>query len=327
MAPQTIYVARRFGRLANRLVLTAHIAAYARERGHRVVNYTLHSYAHLFEHLQHDLACGFPVSRRRSWASYLPLVHSSIRKTRVCYHTVRYASKIAPTLPIVGHRSVSIDDSATDLMDARGVISLDQPALQARLAGKSRVFVYGWQFRAPELLAQHADEVRDYLRPADAIARVARQSVAPLREVADVVVGIHRRQGDYRTWLGGRYYFDDLAYQRWMHQIAGQFPGQKVAFLVCSDEPWDAASFAPHSVFAGPGSAFADITALGLCNLVVGPVSTFSQWASFAGNVPLVLLTGADLRVDVSASRVSMGDVLPGITPDELSTTGTQHAA
>ncbi len=317
MAAQTFYVARRFGRMANRLVLAAHLAAYVREHRHRVINYTLHSYAHLFEHLRHDLACRFPMPATR-WLGQPTLIRSSIRRSRLCYHTVRYIGRIAPRLPMLGRRCVSIDDKATDLMDPSGVISLDHPAIQLRLANKSMVFVDGWHFRASGLLAKHAAEVRDYLRPVTSIAEAAQRHVGRLREGADVVVGIHRRKGDYRTWLGGRYYFDDACYRRWMDQIAAQHAGKRVAFLVCSDEALLGSALAPHKVAAGLGSPLADMTTLSLCDKIIGPVSTFSQWASFAGDVPLMLLTRAEQSVEHVNFQVSRLDVLPGITPDSL---------
>ena len=75
-----------------------------------------------------------------------------------------------------------------------------------------------------------------------------------------------------------------------MHCIAAQFPGRKVAFLVCSDERQDPAVFAGLNVTFSDNSAVVDMYALAGCNFIVGPSSSFSQWASFYGNVPLHIL-------------------------------------
>ena len=310
----TLYVARRFGRLANRLVLSAHLAAFAREHGLRLVNYTLHSYASEFANLRSDLGCSFPP--RRGISSMLPGFGSVVRKTRLCYHLVRTAAHVAPRLPVVGAGVVTLDDELTDLADDSGIIPLEDQRIADLFTSRRRVFVNGWQFRAPELVVHHADEIREYLRPAYKHFKAAHAVVGPLRDAVDVVVGVHLRRGDYRTWLGGRYFFDDAAYNMWMSQVARQYPRQRVAFLICSDEPIQRSSYSPHRVATGPGSPLGDMTALSMCDLILGPVSTYSQWASFAGDTPLLTVTHERQAADRHAAQVSRMDVLPGITPD-----------
>lgn len=66
--------------------------------------------------------------------------------------------------------------------------------------------------------------------------------------------------------------------------------------MVCSNEPWTANAFGPDlRVFAGPGSAVTDVTALSLCDFTVGSPSTFSMWASFMGAVPHYVLEEPDV--------------------------------
>src|SRR5580700_2068789 len=73
----------RTGRMANRLILFANFIAVAEEQGHRIINFTFHSYADFFETTRRDIYCRYPVPRRRSWLDVLPGVAVGIRKTRI----------------------------------------------------------------------------------------------------------------------------------------------------------------------------------------------------------------------------------------------------
>ena len=85
-------------------------------------------------------------------------------------------------------------------------------------------------------------------------------------------------------------FYETHQYAKVMHSIAAQFPGRKVAFLVCSDEQQNPSAFAGLHVTLSDNPAAVDMYALADCDLIVGPNSSFSQWASFYGNVPLHIL-------------------------------------
>jgi hypothetical protein len=94
-----------------------------------------------------------------------------------------------------------------------------------------------------------------------------------------------------------------------MRELAGQFPGRKVAFFICSDEPRTADEFPGLSAGLGTGSPVGDLYALADCDYIFGPQSTFTQWASFYGNKPLFLLNDANARLERAKFRVSCLDV------------------
>ena len=132
-----------------------------------------------------------------------------------------------------------------------------------------------------------------------------------LRQVAEVIIGVHLRQGDYRTWKQGQYFFPPERYATWMRELAAQFPGRKVAFFVCSDEPRQASEFTGLTVAIGAGPPVVDLYALAGCDYVLGPPSSFSQWASFYGNEPLLFLEGGDQRIDRGHFQVSDLQIIP----------------
>jgi hypothetical protein len=90
-----------------------------------------------------------------------------------------------------------------------------------------------------------------------------------------------------------------------MRELATQFSGRKVAFFVCSDEPRQASEFTGLTVVIGAGPPVVDLYALTGCDYVLGPPSTFSQWASFYGNKPLYHLRDHDVQIELDKFAVS----------------------
>lgn len=117
-----------------------------------------------------------------------------------------------------------------------------------------------------------------------------------------VTVGVHIRRGDYQSWRGGAYYYDDNTYIRIMQSLASQFQkqGVKCRFLICSNEPFEADSSDLNIVRIPDASGMDDLCALSQCDYIVGPPSSFSQWASFYGDVPLHLILNAQEEIDIN---------------------------
>jgi hypothetical protein len=301
-----LIVGRRCGRLANRVVLFANLVAYAAEHGHRLINVTFHSYAACFETTRRDVWCQYPIPKRRSWLDAVPGLAGAIRKTRVFYHVIRGLSVLNEKLPLFGKRVVTLRERP-----GQHLILLESPELEAQIADARVVFVYGWTFRAPGAVQRRADEVRKYFRPTEAYERASSEAVAPLRRNAEVVVGVHIRQGDYRNWRKGSCFFSMAQYAVWMRELAAQFPGQRVSFLVCSDEARSQEEFPGLVVGFGPGSPMGDLYALAKCDYLLGTLSSFSQWASFYGNKPLYQVRDANERLELGKFRVSYLEEIP----------------
>jgi len=290
---KTLYISYRTGRLANRLVLFANFAAFAWENGHRIVNFAFHSYARDFTATAGDIYCQFPPATRRSLADLIPGVAPLLRGTRLPYRLIHAAGRLNEKFP---------NRFAVTLREIPGlpITPLESGEVARRIAPARTIFVQGWNFRAPGCVRRHAPRLRAFFAPAPAHAESSRRAVAALRSRAEVVVGVHIRRSDYRTWKGGRNFFSIERYAAWMRQLAAQFPGVRTAFLICSDEPRQAAEFPGLTVGFGPGVPVGDLYALAACDYVFGPISTFSQWASFQGNIPLwqPREEGAEARLD-----------------------------
>jgi len=255
-----IVVARPAGQLANRLFQFSHFVALAADTAVTVANPGLGAQAASFPVFGGDALCRYPAPRRN-----LPPV---LRPLAAGAATV--AMRGAPALP--GVHALDVPDSED--------YDLERRPLDGRL-----VLAAGWKIRASGAFTRHRDEVKRVFSPAAAHMAAAEAAVASARDAAPLVVGVHRRRGDYASWQGGRYLFDDEQYANAMRRTR-ELLGGDVAFLVCSDEPVPPSAFEDLSTHPGPGDPVEDLHALSLCDRLIGPPSTFSSWASFMGDVP-----------------------------------------
>jgi hypothetical protein len=236
----------------------------------------------------------------------IPPLGRLLRRLRLPYQLVRYASRLNERFAPFGKRVVTVRE-----IPGQHITPLENLELLTRLRGARTVFFYGWNFRSPELVRRHAEKIRAYFQPVEEIAAASRAAVARMRVQAEIVVGVHIRHGDYRTWKDGQYFYPAEQYAAWMRAMAAHFPGRKVGFLVASDEPRQAEEFPGLAVGFCPGSPVSDIYALAGCDYIFGPPSTYSQWASFHGNKPLLQLHRRDAPVRPDLFSVSFLQDIP----------------
>lgn len=155
------------------------------------------------------------------------------------------------------------------------------------LTSKKLFFLSGWLFRTQGLMEKHRDFIVEYFKPVKTFRDSAEKVIQPLKKNFKTVVGIHIRRGDYKNFLGGKYFYEIEEYKSTMNKIANIFGKEKTAFVVCSNENINLSNVNGLNVFKGPGHFVADLHTLSLCDYIAGPPSTFSMWASFYGQKPL----------------------------------------
>lgn len=168
----------------------------------------------------------------------------------------------------------------------------------------------GWGTRTDtRYLTQTLPELKRIFRPKDEIMQKAAQMVAELRQENDMVVGIHIRRGDYATWNDGRFFFSLEEYRQFMLRIQALYSDKRVGFFISSNEDFAADTFEGcrcRRFGKEPSGAILDLYTLSLCDRIAGPVSSFSRWASFIGEVPLCFLEDKEQTfTDESFSKIA----------------------
>ncbi len=276
-----IVVTGEYGQLGNRLIVFANMIAAAREHGLRVANPAFHEYAAYFEGTRHDPLCRYPLTR--TWlpgGTWWPrLLHRALTRGQRFMRTLHSRTGLMPWVRV---RSIGWLRSC----------NLDSPEFVALARRPGLLLAKGWLFRARQSFVKHGDEVRRVLTPSAPHRERVAALIAELRRRADVVVGVHVRQGDYRTFLRGRFYFELEQYAAWMRHMGALLGPRRVAFLVCSNAAPAPGALAGLDVTSGPGHVVEDLYALAACDHLIGPPSTYTMWASFYGRVPLYVATG-----------------------------------
>ena len=169
----------------------------------------------------------------------------------------------------------------------------DGPTTTAMVLGQERIargrtlWIKGWLYRDPEGALTHAASIRKFFAPVPPMEQKVAAFMLSARQGAGVLVGLHLRRGDYRRWDGGQYYYDDDAFCAVMRHVVAALPDRRMRFLLVSDETIDPTHFRGFDVVVGLGDAVGDLASLSACDYIVGPPSTYSNWAAWYGDVPL----------------------------------------
>ena len=175
------------------------------------------------------------------------------------------------------------------LMDGELLDIEEDTAFGEMVQREALVFVSGLFLMAPRTLERHADAVKALLMPDISVSSGVKVRMAAHRARARNHVAVHLRRGDYRTFCDGLMFYNDDEYTTAMRAISAQLTGATL-FHLFSDELVDASQFAPLDVEVWNGSAASDLHAMSRCDLILGPNSSYSQWASFAATRPLHVL-------------------------------------
>lgn len=289
---RVIVIARNHGQLGNRLFLYAHFIAAAREYGVRLANPGFGPYAHFFPSTADDLWCRYPccpADRVAPSPRTRRIVETAVSRSVRLLHGSGLSSFPCRVIRVKGDQT----------------FDLDGQEFAKAVRGRRPILTLGWLFRCEPLLMKHAAAVRQHFQIASEHRRRVRQKIESIRRESDVIVGVHIRQGDYATYLDGKYFFSVRQYARAMRDIRRQLGNRRVAFLVCSNVRVDRREFDDLQVHMGVGHVLEDMYALARADLLIGPPSTYTGWASFYGEVPLMQMHAADQPLEVPALRPS----------------------
>lgn len=165
-------------------------------------------------------------------------------------------------------------------------------------------FVDGWKHGEDvSFVREQKMNIVELFKPSDVVARIVSEA---LDGFDGITIGVHVRRGDYKDYLGGKYYFPDEVYNRIMNIIRKLFSGnKKIRFLICSNEPLEILHNNSDSFSIQGADGITDLYALSKCDYIIGPPSSYSQWASFIGDVPLCPLLDSNMDISMdSFSRV-----------------------
>lgn len=152
---------------------------------------------------------------------------------------------------------------------------------------KGMVFVSGFVLGRDDLLVKYRDTVLSRYRNAEHHPDIDRLRMS--REAGKTVIGVHIRLGDYAKYRGGEYYYPVSKYVAILKKFILSNKLTDCFISVFSDQKLDDSDFTDFTDTLFSHNAYnIDYELMGLCDYLIGPPSTFTQWASFSYNVPYV---------------------------------------
>jgi len=165
-------------------------------------------------------------------------------------------------------------------------------------------FVNSWhQPYDPQMITDNKEEIRKLFSPKFSVRSKVEERLRSNKNPEEVLVGVHIRRGDYKTFLRGKFYYTDEVYKKHMSSIKSELHSmnRKVRFLLCSNRNLNLEIFKEFNamVIENP-MPIHDLCALSMCDYILGPPSTFSMWASFYNDVPLKFIMTKNDEISLS---------------------------
>jgi hypothetical protein len=168
------------------------------------------------------------------------------------------------------------------------------------------MFVGGWEFRDFESVSRQ----QEFFRQKYSVVRSNKheRSMTAAMKQYDVLVGVHVRRGDYQQWMDGKYCFDNAVYRRIVQDFVNLHGSKKILVLYFSKEYLDPDELScTADVRFSRNPYFIDYRLMGHCHYLIGPVSTFTMWASFLYRVPYVHIEHAQQKIRLSDFTLCQG--------------------
>ncbi len=159
--------------------------------------------------------------------------------------------------------------------------------------------VNGWNFRENSLTIKYHKELKeiyDFKKKNNTNKiKLLVNYLEKLKKKGKYLVGLHIRRNDYKLWKDGKYYFSDEYYEFVIKKIRLDLvnKNKNPFIIVVSDEK---ISSNLGFDYLSNGSWKEDQIILQSCEILIGPPSTFSMWASYISQIPLIKLYSNEMK-------------------------------
>lgn len=269
-----LIISAKSGLLGNRLLLFANFIALAIDNNLTVLNPAFEEYAEFFIGTSRDFLCCYPPPDCTAAGNKF------IRNKY--YKTVKYLrdKKVFKTQEITREKPFN-------LVNYPNIETLKDSSI---VCFQGWVFRDGWFVEDLPKLHKYADRIRAYFTPLERYTINVNNLILNIKNSADIIVGIHIRQGDYAQHQNGRYFYKTEQYLAVMNSLIKLFEGKTIKFLICSNVPQEPSLFEDFNCVFATSHLIEDMYALAECDYIVGPPSTYTMWASFYGEKPLYMI-------------------------------------
>ncbi len=275
-----VILGKKFGRLANRLWIFAYFYANSIEYNYKLFYRNFDEYNKYFTTTLNNQ---FPDSNIKSKFSTITILDNVLYL--ISQAIIEIFNKIIP------HSSIFLRIKK----EGQG-LDLNDPFYLDKTLKKILIIRDGGHFYRDNVnLIKHRKKLLKVFRPKDIFIKNLENNIYQNKKVNSILVGVHLRKYDYRTIRNGEFFITDEQYKFFMDkmELLLSKENKKAQFLLCSDEKIDLQNFDGLNVFSGTGHLIEDLYSFAKCDYLMGPPSSYTMWASFYGNVNLLMLTSS----------------------------------
>lgn len=198
---------------------------------------------------------------------------------------LRLLSSVLPSTVMSSQKEVELDDIKDQLIERR---------IQ---------FVSGFGYRSYKLIEKYHDYISNkYSLKPELKDKQLLGVIDQQRTEGKVLVGVHIRRTDYKEYLNGLYYYSLAQYKTIIENLRELIGKNSAYFVLFSDEKIQINL--PNCIQSN-GTWYQDMDSMSACDLLVGPPSTFSCWASYIGNVPQYFIEDPNRTIQLKDFQVS----------------------
>jgi len=172
---------------------------------------------------------------------------------------------------------------------------------QIKESSSSVWYFGGWLFRNPVGLKKYHEQIVSYFTPQENYVIRISNFINSLKKNSTFLVGVHIRQGDYKTWQGGKEFFSAAEVRSILNDFIQNSSKKNITFIICSDEPIDTQVFNGLEYVVGLGGIIEDLYTLARVDLIIGSNSTYGMWASYYGKVPFIFFSRDKINWNTAA--------------------------
>lgn len=280
------------GRLANQLWLFASVYAYCLEKGYKLENHCFFEYAESFNISSNNRLIDWLYFKPFVWAKkYLP---KRLFANQHDYFFRWYYKVYAKTICFFYNDKIiyADHDESARVHYLKPTKNSDSRLDEFERGGEKRVYLYGWLFRNPVGIEKYRARIVEFFKPEASLAGRVEKFMVDLKNKFGTVVGVHIRQGDYKKeFHGGSLYFneDEVASILLQYLSHNELSKGDVCFMICSDGPVNMEKLKDLNVIKTDFGATEDLYALSKTSTIIGSDSTFGVFASYYGDIPLII--------------------------------------
>lgn len=280
-----VIVCSKIGQLGNRLTHMANLFANSMHYGYNIAYPYFDDYAQYFESFDKKNKIVLGQNRIRISFGKFSLEIICYLLNKLCNYLHKHPSKKLKLYR--NYKEYWIDNY--DLNDIEF-----QKDVQSK-----HVLLQGWLFRDYVHIEQYHDAICNLFTPKDWILSEVKKIMLAASEGGGAIVGVHIRRGDYKNYNDGIYYYVDEVYRKLMHEVSLLLNG-RVTFIICSNEDININMFKGLDLLYDKRHFMVDLYTLASCDYIIGPPSSFTNWASYYGNVPLLKIFNSNQKVSLS---------------------------